>query len=318
MLRYIIKRLIHLIPVLIVISMVLFAFNEAMPGNPVDLLMPKNLTSESQKAELRAVLEERYNLNGSLPERYIGWIGRVLKGELGESTKYQRPVKDVLGTPLRNTFILNLPITIISLFLSIVVGIKSAVRQGSFYDKFWQVFSLAGISLPTFFSGMILIFVFALNLGWLPPGNMPVNNTVGEWAKHLVLPSITLLIGSLATTSRYVRNSMIDALSQDYVRTARAKGLNERKVIYSHAFRNALIPVVTVVAWNIVGMFSGAAVTETLFAYQGIGKYFIDSIISQDYNVIMALNMMYAILNVLGNLLMDIGYSLADPRVRLE
>lgn len=318
MLRYIIKRLIHLIPVLIVISMVLFAFNEAMPGNPVDLLMPKNLTSESQKAELRAVLEERYNLNGSLPERYIGWIGRVLKGELGESTKYQRPVKDVLGTPLRNTFILNLPITIISLFLSIVVGIKSAVRQGSFYDKFWQVFSLAGISLPTFFSGMILIFVFALNLKWLPPGNMPVNNTVGEWAKHLVLPSITLLIGSLATTSRYVRNSMIDALSQDYVRTARAKGLNERKVIYSHAFRNALIPVVTVVAWNIVGMFSGAAVTETLFAYQGIGKYFIDSIISQDYNVIMALNMMYAILNVLGNLLMDIGYSLADPRVRLE
>lgn len=318
MLRYIIKRLIHLIPVLIVISMVLFAFNEAMPGNPVDLLMPNNITSETQKAELRAALEARYNLNGSLPERYIGWLGRIMKGELGESTKYQRPVKDVLGTPLRNTFILNLPITIISLLLSIIIGIKSAVRQGSFYDKFWQVFSLAGISLPTFFSGMLLIFIFALNLGWLPPGNMPVNNDIGTWAKHLVLPSVTLLIGSLATTSRYVRNSMIDALSQDYVRTARAKGLNERKVIYSHAFRNALIPVVTVVAWNIVGMFSGAAVTESLFAYQGIGKYFIDSIISQDYNVIMALNMMYAILNVLGNLLMDIGYSLADPRVRLE
>lgn len=318
MLRYIIKRLLHLIPVLIVISMVLFAFNEAMPGNPVDLLMPNNITSETQKAELRAALEARYNLNGSLPERYIGWLGRILKGELGESTKYQRPVKDVLGTPLKNTFILNIGITIISLALSIRIGIKSAVRQGGFYDKFWQVFSIAGISLPTFFSGMLLIFIFALNLGWLPPGNMPVNNTFGEWIKHLILPSITLLIGSLATTSRYVRNSMIDALSQDYVRTARAKGLSERKVIYSHAFRNALIPVVTVVAWNIVGMFSGAAVTESLFAYQGIGKYFIDSIISQDYNVIMALNMMYAILNVLGNLLMDIGYSLADPRVRLE
>ncbi|MDO5028439.1 MAG: ABC transporter permease [Bacillota bacterium] len=318
MLRYIIKRLLHLIPVLIVISMVLFAFNEAMPGNPVDLLMPNNITSETQRAELRAVLEARYNLDGSLPERYIGWVGRISQGELGESTKYQRPVKDVLGTPLRNTFILNIGITIISLVLSIIVGIKSAVRQGSFYDKFWQVFSLAGISLPTFFSGMLLIFIFALNLGWLPPGNMPVNNDIGTWIRHLILPSITLLIGSLATTSRYVRNSMIDALSQDYVRTARAKGLNETKVIYSHAFRNALIPVVTVVAWNIVGMFSGAAVTETLFAYQGIGKYFIESIISQDYNVIMALNMLYAILNVLGNLLMDIGYSLADPRVRLE
>lgn len=318
MLKYIIKRLINLVPVILIISIVLFGMNEAMPGDVIDLLMPQNIQNERQREEVKRVLEEKYNLNGPVHERYFGWVGRVLSGELGESSKFARPVKDVLGQPLINTFILNIGATLISFYLSLVIGIKSAVRRGSFYDKFWQVFSLAGISLPTFFMGMLLIFTFAIKLDWLPPGMMPINNDIVSWIRHLILPTITLTIGSLASTSRYVRNAMIDALSQDYVRTARAKGLSEKKVIYSHAFRNALIPVVTVAAWNIIGLFSGAPITEQLFAYNGIGKYFIDSILAHDYNVIMALNMMYAILTVLGNLLMDIGYSLVDPRVRLE
>lgn len=318
MLKYIIKRLINLIPVLLIISIILFAANEAMPGDPVDMLMPTNIENELQREELRRVLEEKYDLNGTLTERYVGWMSRIFQGELGESTRHQKPVKDVLGEPLRNTLILNIGSTIIAFVLSVIIGIKSAVRRGSFYDKFWQVFSLAGISLPTFFTGMLLIFAFAINLDWFPPGMMPMNNDIGTWIKHLVLPTITITIGSLASTSRYVRNAMLNALSQDYVRTARAKGLSEREVIYSHAFRNALIPVVTIVAWNIMALLSGAAITETLFAYNGIGKYFIESILGRDYNVIMALNMMYALITVFGNLLMDIGYSLADPRVRLE
>ncbi|NLD17008.1 MAG: ABC transporter permease [Tissierellia bacterium] len=318
MIKYIAKRLIDLIPVLIIISIVLFALNEAMPGNPVDLLMPTSIQNETQRQELRKVLEERYNLTGPIHERYAGWVGRMFSGELGESTKYQRPVNQVLGTPLRNTLILNLGSTIIAFVLSVIIGIKSAVRRGSFYDKFWQVFSLAGISLPTFFSGMMLIYFLAIKKSWFPPGMMPINNDIGTWIKHLILPTITLTIGSLASTSRYVRNAMLNALNQDYIRTARAKGLSETKVIYSHAFRNALIPVVTVVTWNIMSLLSGAAITETLFAYNGIGKYFIESILARDYNVIMALNMMYALITVFGNLVMDIGYSLVDPRVRLE
>ena len=318
MIKYIAKRLIDLIPVLIIISIVLFALNEAMPGNPVDLLMPTSIQNETQRQELRKVLEERYNLTGPIHERYAGWMSRMFSGNLGESTKYQRKVTQVLGTPLRNTLILNLGSTIIAFVLSVIIGIKSAVRRGSFYDKFWQVFSLAGISLPTFFSGMMLIFFFAIKLQWFPPGMMPIKNDMVTWIRHLVLPTITLTIGSLASTSRYVRNAMLNALNQDYIRTARAKGLSETKVIYSHAFRNALIPVVTVVAWNIMSLLSGAAITETLFAYNGIGKYFIESILARDYNVIMALNMMYALITVFGNLLMDIGYSLVDPRVRLE
>lgn len=318
MIKYILRRLVNLIPVLLIISIILFGMNEAMPGSPIDMLMPQNIKSETQRVELRKILEERYNLNGNLFERYVGWLKRILTGELGESTKYQRDVKDVIGEPLKNTLIMNIGSTLIAFFLSLIIGIKSAVRRGSFYDRFWQVFSLIGISIPTFFIGMILIFIFALRLGWLPAGMMPINNDITSWVRHLTLPTITLTVGSLASTSRYVRNSMIDALNQDYIRTARAKGLSEKRVIYSHAFRNALIPVVTVVAWSITGLLSGAAVTEGLFAYNGIGKYFIDSILAHDYNVIMALNIMYALLSVLGNLLMDIGYALVDPRIKLS
>lgn len=319
MLRYIVKRLINLIPVLLIISLLLFALNDAMPGNPINQLIPDNIQSEAQKQAMTEALTEKYNLDGSFAERYIGWLQRVvLDRNLGESIIHGTSVTNLLKIPLRNTFLLNIGATLLSLILSIIIGIKSAVRKGSFYDKFWQVFSLAGISFPVFFIGMILIFVFAINLGWLPPGMMPRDNTLMQWVRHLVLPSITLIIGSLATTIRYVRNSMIDALSQDYIRTARAKGVSERSVIYSHAFRNALIPVVTVVVWAIMGMFSGAVVTESLFAYNGIGKFFLDSILAQDYPVIMALNMFYAVLAVTGNLISDIMYSIVDPRVRLE
>lgn len=318
MLKYILKRIVNLIPVLLIISMILFAMSEAMPGNPIDSLIPQNIQSERQREEIRKNLTEKYNLDGKFHERYIGWLTRSLQGEFGQSTRYQRPVKEVIGQPLRNTLILNLGSTFISFFLSLIIGIKSAVRKGKFYDKFWQIFSLAGISLPTFFTAIILIYIFSIKLNWLPAGSMPVNNTIGNWIRYLILPTITLTIGSLASTSRYVRNSMLDALSQDYIRTARAKGLSEKTVIYSHAFRNALIPVVTVVAWQLTGLLSGAAVTEQLFAYNGIGKYFLDSVLARDYNVIMTLNMMYAILAVFGNLLMDIGYSLVDPRVKLQ
>ena len=147
---------------------------------------------------------------------------------------------------------------------------------------------------------------------------MPRNNTFGEWVKYLILPTLTLTFGSMASISRYVRNSMLDSLNEDYIRTARAKGLKEKTVIYSHAFRNALIPVVTAMTWAVLSMFSGSAITETIFAYRGIGNILIKSVLAQDYNVILALTMFYAILTLLGNLIMDIAYALVDPRVKLE
>lgn len=290
-----------------------------MPGDPVLLLMPQegNFSTE-QRQEMYDQIEEKYGYDESIPVQYINWVGRVLTGDLGESTTYRRPVTQVIQTPLKNTLILNIGVTIISFILSVIIGIKSAVNPGGGFDKFFQVFSLIGISLPTFFFGIILIYIFALKLGWFPPGGMPRSEGLIPWLKILVLPTATLTIGSLASTSRYVRTAMIDALSQDYIRTARSKGLSEKTVVYSHAFRNALIPVITVVTWNIVGLLSGSAITEQVFSYEGIGQYLIESVTKQDYNLLMALNMLYALLSVLGNLLMDIGYSLVDPRVRLE
>lgn len=327
MLKYILKRILHLIPVILIISMVLFGLLKAMPGDPVLAMLPQNPSAFRSPAEKQAMynrIKKDLGYDKSVPVQYMRWLGRVVKGELGESSIHFKPVQQVLSEPLRNTFYLNLGSTIIAFILSVMIGIKSAVKRGGVYDRFWQIFSLIGISLPTFFIGLMLIFFFAFHLGWLPAGMMPitVGLTKGQifllWIRHLILPATTVTVGALAATSRYVRNAMIDALSQDYIRTARSKGLSEKVVIYTHAFRNAMIPVVTVLAWAIVGMFSGAAITETIFAYNGIGKVFIESVMQQDYNVVMALNMLYALLNVLGNLLADLGYALVDPRIRLE
>ncbi len=235
---------------------------------------------------------------------------------------------DVVATPLRNSLILNIGSTIIAFFVSIVIGIKSAVRQGKLYDRFWQVMSMIGYSLPTFFIAMILIFVFAQKLGWFPSASMPPTSLFRaengdfayfiEWAKILVLPTITLTIGSFASTSRYVRNAMIEALSQDYIRTARSKGVTQRKVIYRHAFRNALIPVVTVVAWGIAGMFGGSAITERMFSFEGIGNYLITGVVNKDTALVLAMNMFYTLIALGANVAMDLGYAFVDPRIRLD
>lgn len=327
MIKYILKRLLNMVPVVIIISIILFGILKLVPTDPVEMMMPQGPGAFKTQAQRQAhynFLEKKMGFDKSLPVQYVKWVERTLKGDFGLSLQRNEPVKKMIGLPLRNTFILNIFSTFISFTLSIFIGIRSAVRRGSFYDRFWQIFTLIGISLPTFFTAMMLIMLFCYKLGWLPSPGMPNSLQIAEmgmvraWAQYLVLPTITLTIGSLASTSRYVRNSMLDALSQDYIRTARSKGLSERVVIYRHAFRNAMIPVVTVMAWAIVGMFGGAAITETIFAYYGIGKVLVDAVRAMDYNVVLTLNMFYALLMLLGNLLMDIGYGLVDPRIRFE
>ena len=319
MLRYIVKRIFNLIPVALIISILLFTFSKAMPGDPIQAMMPQNTRmTKAQQEELYKSLSARYGYDKPLPEQYIRWLGRTLKGDFGESTRVRRNVKEYLREPLKNTIYLNLGSTIISFILSILIGIRSATHRGGVFDRTFQTLTLVGLSIPVFFIGLILIFFFSFRLGWFPANGMPRTNEFGEWVKYLVLPTITLTIGSLASLSRYVRNSMIDALNQDYIRTARSKGLKEKTVIYSHAFRNALIPVVTALTWAILGMFSGSAITERIFSYRGIGNELITAVMAQDYNIILALSMFYAVLTLLGNLLMDIAYALVDPRVKLD
>ena len=332
MLKYIVKRLIALIPVVFIISIVLFGMLKAMPGDPVLRHMPIDETGTYNDPvifdRVYAETAARLGYDQPIPVQFVRWAQRTLQGNFGNSTQYVRPVVDVVANPLRNSLILNIGSTILAFLISIVIGINSAVRQGKLYDRFWQVMSMIGYSLPPFFIAMILIFVFAQKLGWFPSASMPPtsifrgeNGDIAyflEWARILVLPTITLTIGSFASTSRYVRNAMIESLSQDYIRTARSKGVSERKVVYSHAFRNALIPVVTVVAWGIAGMFGGAAITERMFSFEGIGNYLITGVINKDYDVVLAMNMFYTLIALSANMVMDVGYALVDPRIRLD
>ena len=319
MLRYIVKRILNLIPVAIIISILLFTFSKAMPGDPIKAMMPQGTRmTKAQEEQLYETLSERYGLNKSYPEQYVRWLGRTLKGDLGESIRVRRDVKEYLKEPLKNTIFLNIGSTIISFVLSILIGIRSATHRGGVFDRTFQTLTLVGLSIPVFFIGLIAIYIFAFKLKWLPANGMPRTNEFKEWVRYLTLPTLTLTIGSLAGLSRYVRNSMLDALNEDYIRTARSKGLKEKTVVYSHAFRNALIPVVTALTWAVLGMFSGSAITERIFSYRGIGNELISAVMAQDYNIILALSMFYAILTLLGNLIMDIAYALVDPRVKLD
>lgn len=323
MFKYIIKRIVSLIPVALIISVLLFGLSKAMPGDPIKALIPQDI---KDPAEIQAIYEKiraEYGYDKPIPVQYVRWGGRLLKGDLGMSTTYKRPVSLVIKEPLKNSVVLNLFSITLSFLIAIPVGIKSAVKRGSKFDNFWQVTTLIGLSVPTFFISMILIFTFAIKLKLLPIGSMPSKGNGGigyylTYGRHLILPVATLTFGSLASTTRYVRNAMIDVLNQDYIRTARSKGLSSKVVIYRHAFRNALIPIVTLVAGSLVGVFGGSMITESIFAWNGIGYILQQAIVNKDYNIVLAMNMFYAVIALLANLLMDLGYALVDPRVKLD
>ena len=323
MLKYIIKRILILIPVLICITIVLFSVNKMMPGDPVRAMLPTNLKAEQYEAAYEA-MHKKLGLDQSLPVQYVKWVTNMLQGEFGWSSSENRPVADVVAEPIRNTIILNIGVIILQLAISLPVGIKCAVKRGGLFDNFWQVFSLITWSMPSFFLALCLLYIFAINLGWFPFGGMPNSALTSGWAYikdwlwHLVLPTIVLSLISIANTILIVRTSMIDALSQDYVRTARAKGLREHAVIYSHAFRNALIPVSTVVVGTLFSLFAGSTITETIFAWNGIGKVLIGAINQRDTMLVSTMNTFFALVSVTAVLVSDIVYGLIDPRIRLE
>lgn len=318
MIKYSIKRILSLIPVIFAISIVLFSLTKIMPGDPVSMMIPTSAKLE-QILQLREEITKQLGLDKSLPEQYVAWIGNVAQGELGFSSWKNDDVKNVIANPLKNTVILNFFVLIFSLTISITAGIRSAVKKNSFVDQFWQVFSLICMSVPTFFIGLCLVFVFALRLGWLPSNGMPVDGSgLGEWVRFLVLPVITLTITSLASTVRYVRNAMLDALSQDYIRTARSKGLSEKVVVYSHAFRNALIPIVTVVIAQIGTLFGGSMITESVFVWDGMGSTLLTALNRRDFYLVIAMNMFYAVVYLISNFIADLTYALVDPRIKLD
>lgn len=313
MISYIAKRLLGLIPVLFVVSIVVFLIIHLTPGDPARVMLGDEATEE-QVLEL----QERLSLNEPLWTQYVLWIGRVVQGDLGQSFFLGTGVVDVIGERLGPTVTLAVGALIVALLISIPLGIAAARWPGSLVDAGALGVSLIGMALPSFLLGLMLALVVGVQLGWLPvAGYRPLSAGLWQHLRYLILPTISLGVVQAALLIRITRASMLDTLGMDYVRLARAKGLSERMIAYRHAFRNAVLPVMTVVGATFGSLVTGALVTETVFNIPGVGQLLVSSIARRDYAVIQGTILLTTLSYVLINLITDLLYGLADPRVRL-
>jgi peptide/nickel transport system permease protein len=326
MTAYIIRRLLWMVPLLFGVSVISFALLKAAPGDPVSAILARAAREGGgMTAEDRAQLREQYGLNDPAYIQYFRWLGEVSQGNLGESTRSNAPVFDVIKQRLPNTIKLSLVSLVLTLAIALPLGILSAVKQYSRLDYGLTLISFAGISVPQFWLALMLLYVFALQLGWLPSFGMRSAYVEDDFMsrmidsiKHYILPVTSITIVGLTGYMRYQRAAMLDVIKQDYVRTARAKGLSERKVILKHAWRNALIPIITLLGYVFVILVEGSIVVESIFSWPGMGLLAVDSLQQRDYPVVMAIVLLSAVLILLGTLLSDILYALVDPRVRYD
>ena len=326
-LKYVLKRLLYVVFVFLVVSVLMYAIYKAVPGDPVALMLDssKKQMDPARYEQLYEQTRERLGLDKPIPVQYGVWLGNMLTGDFGFSTKYKQPVNQIVAAPLENTLMLNLFSLVLAFAITIPLGIVTAVRKNSAFDQTIQVGTIVGYSLPSFVIALVCIYLFAVKMPVFPiSGSITAGSTAtgmeafGDRMYHMALPLIVMTLTSLGSITRYTRAAMIDVLSQDYIRTARAKGLREKVVIYSHAFRNALIPLSTILTTWLGSAFSGSIVIETIFGWNGIGKLLFDALQQRDFMVVLAMQMFYVLLTLAGNLIMDIGYALVDPRIKLE
>ena len=343
--KYVVKRIAYMLVVLVILSFIMFMIYSLVPSNRAytdantQVKAMKGLSGEEAKAkfdELYLQYQRKYGTDtDSKIVRYLRWVGLaplydgsfngLLQGNLGYSYEKQMDVVDVIREPMKNTIEINIYSTILALGITIPLGIQCAVKRGSKLDQGMQVMTIVGYSLPTFLISILFIWIFCSKLHIFPPSGMktPGSNYEGfaffkDRMYYLALPLITMTFCSLGGMTRYVRASMIEALSMDCIKTARAKGLKEKVVIYSHAWRNALIPVVSLVVGWFLSIFAGSLVIENMFALNGMGKLMIESLRVADYDVVLLMQMFYVGMSLLGNLIIDIVYGMVDPRVRVN
>ena len=325
--RYLLKRLIYIVFVFFIISILMFFIYKMMPGDPVTMMLgdAKANMQPDQYEKLYERTRESLGLNGSLIEQYIHWIGNMLTGNFGYSTQYKQQVVNVIGTPMTNTVMLNVFSMLLTFIIAVPLGIVTAVRKNTVFDKVVQVGTIVGYSLPSFIIALLAIFVFAVKIPIFPISGVRSPGFSGSGFEmalatlwHMALPVIVMSISGIGGITRYVRAAMIDVLRMDYIKTARAKGLREKVVIYIHAFRNALIPVVTIATAWVVSLFGGSIVIESVFLWPGLGKMLIDGLMQRDFSIVLTMQMFYVVLSLAGNVIMDVAYTIVDPRVRLE
>ncbi|MDH4393186.1 MAG: ABC transporter permease [Aquabacterium sp.] len=312
MTEYLLKRLASILPTLLFVSMLIFGLQQLLPGDPA-----KILAGEEQDPTVVAYLTQKLHLDEPLPVRYAYWVGGVLQGDLGESIRTQQPVLDLVLAKLPVTLQLGLMAFMVALVMGIPAGIVSAVGRGTAWDVAANVFALWGLSTPNFWLGILMILLFSVQLGWLPAsGYVSPFEDLGANLQAMVMPAFVLGNGIAAVLMRHTRSAMLQVLSSDYVRTARAKGLNERTVVLKHALRNALTPVITLGALELGALLSGAVLTEQVFTIPGFGKLIVDSVFNRDYAVVQGVVLVTASAYILLNLLADVAYFLVNPRLR--
>jgi peptide/nickel transport system permease protein len=321
MIAYIIRRLLGIIPLLLGITIISFAIIHLAPGKPVSLQQSLN---PKVSLEVRARLERLYGLDKPLYVQYLNWLERLTRLDFGSSFNDDRPVLDEILERLPVTLIINISALIFILVVAIPIGVKSAVNPDGLFDKVMTIIVFIGFSLPTFWLALLLMNLLGIKLGWLPISGIKsldfeyftLSQKIIDLAKHLALPVFVSGFGGLAGISRYMRSSMIEALNQPYISTARAKGLPEKQVVYKHALRNAILPIVTILGLSIPGLLGGSVIFESIFALPGIGRLFYEAVMMRDYPLIMAEVVLGAALTMLGNLIADISYAYVDPRIR--
>lgn len=314
MLNYAIRRIAGAVPLLILVSFMSFGIVVSLPGDYLDLLAAPTMSGDvlaARRAEL--------GLDRPIPVQYAAWLKQVVQGNLGASVATGRPALELISQRIGPTVILMGTAMLVSLAIAIPIGVMSAIRANGFIDHFATLIAYLGVSVPTFFSGLAFIYIFAVHFQMLPSGLMETPGSefsLGNRLRHLVLPVAVLGFQGAAIYTRYMRSSMLEVLRQDYIRTAHAKGLSARRVNLRHAFRNALVSVITLLGLALPSLLSGAVITEQVFSWPGIGRLLVDSINGRDYPVVLGITMMVAVLVIVGNLLADLAYSIVDPRVR--
>lgn len=336
MTKYMLKRVGYLVVVFVIVSFLMYFLYNLIPSDPARAQL-ESLKTSLKPAEYQAMYQElraEMGLDDPLPERYLRWLGvlsekdgeydGLIQGNIGYSTFYKKNVSEVVREPMLNTLFINIFVTVLSLGITIPLGIFCAIKKRSRFDNGVQIFTIVGYSIPIYIIALVFIYVFAVLLRIFPVSGMktPGSNFTGMRAfldklYYIGLPLIVMTFASLGGMTRYVRAAMIESLSMDYIRTARAKGLREKVVIYSHAWRNALLPIITVIIGWFLGIFGGSIIVESTFSLNGMGSLYINGLRTNDYELVLAMQMFYTVVSLIGALIMDISYGLVDPRVRI-
>jgi peptide/nickel transport system permease protein len=312
LLAYILRRLLQTIPVMLVVAVFIFLMLRLTPSDPAAIIAGDNATAE-QVAQIRSQL----GLDQPMLQQFIIWIGKVLCGDFGESFFFKKTVAELIGERIEPTLSLALFTIVIAVAVAVPLGVLAAHRQGTWVDRVVMGLSVLGFSVPVFVIGYLLIYVFAIWLNWLPvQGYQHISEGIFGWAERLILPALTLSVIYIALIARMTRASVLEVLSEDYIRTARAKGQVESRVLFRHALRNAAVPIVTVIGLGIALLIGGVVVTESLYTIPGLGRLTVDAVLARDYPTIQAVILLFSFAYVLINLVVDLTYTLLDPRIR--